>query len=210
MTVGGSVLKGSQFLQGDNLLFAIGQDFDAIVVADVLELVVGRDVKAATRITVNDIRNIGGVDSVGFSVGGKFDGILNTNLFDPNGDGTAGQTHVLVAGIVGETARFNIGDIAGTSADDTYSFGAAFLGRLAIGGDLDVDLNFAGAVARIIVGGAIQDTIAVTGKLTQLVAGGSLFTVTTPGTAGNFVDHLNAITGNLTATGGFVSVLPGV
>ena len=210
MTVGGSVLKGSQFLQGDNLLFKIGQDFDAVVVANTLDLFVERDVKAATRINVNRIQDQSDTDTIGFSVGGKFDGILNTNTFDANNDGTAGQTHVLVAGIVGKAARFNIGDIADTSSDDTYSFGAAFLGRLAIGGDLDVDLNFAGSVARIIVGGAIQDTISVTGKLTQLVAGGSLFTVTTPGTAGNFVDHLGVITGNLTATGGFVSVLPGV
>ncbi len=210
MSVGGSVLKGSQFLQGDNMLFSVGRDFDAIVIADDFELQVGGHVASGTRITVNEIRDQGDADTIGFSVGGDFGGVLNTGTFDPNSDGTAGQTHVLVAGNVTKTARFNIGDIAGTSADDTYSFGGAFLGRLAIGGDLDVDLDFAGAVARIIVGGAIQDTIAVTGKLTQLVAGGSLFTVTTPGTAGDFVDHLGVITGNVTATGGFVSVLPGV
>lgn len=209
MTVGGSVLKGSQFLQGDNLLFTIGQDFEAIV-ADDLELVVGRDVKAATRITVNDIRDLGGADSVGFSVGGKFDGVLNTSSFDPNSDVTTGQNHMIVAGIVGKAARLNIGDIAGTSADDTYSFGGAFLGRLAIGGNLDVDLSFAGAVARIIVGGAVQDTVTIAGKLTQFVAGGSLFTVTTPGTAGDFVDQNGVVTGNLIATGGFGTVLPTV
>ena len=87
------------------------------------------------------------------------------------------------------------------------AFGGAFLGRLAIAGDLDVDLNFAGAVARIIVGGIIRDTITIEGKLTELIAGGSLFEETSD-TAGNFKDQNGVVTGNLIANGGFGSVLP--
>lgn len=207
MSVGGSVLKGSQFLQGDDLLLSVDGDFDAIVFSDGLDLKVGGDVKSGTRITVNDISDDGDADLIGFAVGGDFAGVLNTSSFDASSDGTPNQTHELVGGNVTKTARFNIGDIAGTSATDTYSFGGAFLGRLAIAGDLDVDLNFAGAVARIIVGGAIRDTITIGGKLAELVAGGSLFDETSD-TAGNFVDQNGVVTGNLIANGGFKSVLP--
>jgi fibronectin-binding autotransporter adhesin len=207
MSVGGSVLKGSQFLQGDSLLLAVEGDFDAIVISDELELTVGGDVKSGTRITVNEVSNQGGADSVGFAVGGDFAGVLNTSFFDPNSDITADQTHELVGGDVTKTARFNIGDIAETSNTDTYAFAGEFLGRLAIGGDLDVDLNFAGAVARIVVGGVIRDTVTVEGKLTELVAGGSLFEATSD-TAGNFKDQNGVVTGNLIANGGFKSVLP--
>jgi hypothetical protein len=207
MSVGGSVLKGSQFLEGDNLAFSVMGDFDAIVFADSLDLNVGGDLKSGTRINVNGISDSSDGDTIGFAVGGDFAGVLNTSFFDPNSDATPGQTHEIVGGNVAKAARFNIGDIAGTSATDTYAFGGAFLGRLAIAGDLDVDLNFAGAVARIVVGGVIRDTITIEGKLTELIAGGSLFEETSD-TAGNFKDQNGVVTGNLIANGGFGSVLP--
>jgi hypothetical protein len=206
MSVGGSVLKGSQFFQGDDMVMSVAKEFDAIVIADNLDLAVDGDVKSGTRINVNGIGDGSDAGTVGFSVGGDFAGVLNTSNFDANSDATAGQTHVLVGGKVTKTARLNIADIAGTSATDTYAFGGDFLGRLAIAGDLDVDLDFAGAVARIIVGGVIRDTISIDGKLTQL-SSGSLFDETSD-TAGNFVDQNGVITGNLIANGGFKSVLP--
>ena len=210
MTVGGSVLKGSQFMEGDDLVFAVTKDFEAIVVADQLDLKVGGNVKSGTRITVNDVRDSGDADTIGFSVGGDFAGILNTRLFDPNSDAANGQTHVIVGGNVTKAALFNIIDIAGTSAGDTYSFTGDFQGRLAIGGNLDVDLTFLKAVRSIVIGGSVVglDTINIAGKLASLIVGGSLFDETTPGTAGNFVDENGVITGNLIATGGYTTVLP--
>jgi hypothetical protein len=208
MSVGGSVLKGSQFYQGDSLSIAVDKDFEAIVFTDALDLKIDGNVKAGTRITANSINDLGDADASGFSVGGGFAGWMDVGRFDPSSDGTSGQTHLLVSGIVAKTARWVISDIAGTSTGETYSFPKGFLGRLVIGSNLDVDLDFGASVAKIIVGGAIQGDVSVTGKLAQIVAGGSLFVETTPGMAGNFRDGAGTTTGTLNTTAGYGSVVP--
>ena len=151
--------------------------------------------------------DLGDVDLVGFSVGGSFAGILNATDFDASSSAVTGENHLLVGGKVTQSARFNIGDIASTSAADIYSFGDAFLGQLNIGGNLDVDLAFAGSVNRLTIGGAVLDTISVGGRL-NFLSSGSLFTPTTPGVDGNFVDGNGTVTGNLDTTNGFATVTP--
>lgn len=209
MTVGGSVLPGSAFLDGDTFTFDVTGSFTGTVVGTSLDFQVGGNVGIVTRLLVRNVQDLGAdVDTVGFSVGGIFAGVLRAVDFDPNSDPTAGQTHVLVGGDVATTGRFIIQDIASTSQDDTYRFGGNFLGQLIIGGALDVDIEFAGNVNRVVIGGPVQDTITVAGRLIFLSAGGSLFAVTTPGFDGNFVDGQNIVTGNLDTTGGFVRVIP--
>ena len=207
ITIGGSVLNGTQILEGDTTILTITGNMDGKVVCDDLDLQVGGNVGKNARILVNEIVDLGDAGTVGFSVGGSFAGVLNALDFDANSSAAAGENHTLVGGPVTATGRFNIGDIASTSATDTYTFGGAFLGQLNIGGNLDVDLSFAANVKRVIIGGAVLDTISVGGRLTYLASAG-LFVPTTPGVDGDFEDGNGTVTGNLDTVSGFVTVVP--
>jgi hypothetical protein len=147
-------------------------------------------------------------DTVGFRVGGTFAGVLNVLDFDSDVVGGS----ALVAGDVSKSARFNIERRFGDTADEDFLFGGDFLGVLNIGGDIDVDLTFAGDVNQVVIGGLVGVTglaniIAVAGKL-KFLSSGSLFDEFTPGLTGFFENGAGSVNGPLITQGGFVTVTP--
>jgi hypothetical protein len=165
------------------------------------------NVAASARIQASEIDDFNS-DTIGFHVDGDFAGVLNVGDFDS--DVVGGST--LVEGDVLKSARFNIGERFGNSADEDFIFAGDFLGVLNIGGDIDVDLAFAGDVNQIIIGGLIGTTgvanaITISGKL-KFLSSGSLFDETTPGEAGSFENGAGTATATLSVQRGFITVIP--
>jgi hypothetical protein len=202
LTVGGTM--SGKAIAGDILFADIGQ-LTGSLSANQLDLIVQGNVASNARvqaIEVDDFNN----DTIGFSVGGDFGGLLNVGRFDS--DVVGGST--LVDGDVLKSARFNIAGFFGDLENEDFIFGGNFLGVLNIGGSINVDLAFAGDVNQVIIGGfvglgGLANTITVSGKL-KFLSSGSLFEETTPGKEGNFVNGNGTVTGSLVAQGGFGTV----
>jgi hypothetical protein len=204
LTVGGTM--SGKAIAGEDVIADLGQ-LTGSLSSDQLDLIVQGNVAASARIQAEQVDDLNS-DTVGFHIGDNFAGVLNVNSFDS--DVAGGST--LVEGDVLKSARFNIGRRFGASADESFTFGGDFLGVLNIGGDIDVNLAFAGDVNQVIIGGLVGttglvNTIAIGGKL-KFLSSGSLFDETTPGKAGSFENGAGIETATLSVDGGFITVTP--
>jgi hypothetical protein len=204
LTVGGTM--SGNVIAGEEIIADIGQ-LSGSLSSFGLDLVVQRDVAASARIQASDVDDFNS-DTAGFRVGGNFGGILNVSDFDS--DVLGGST--LVEGDVLKSARFNVGSQFGDAADESFTFGGDFLGTLSIGGDIDVNLAFAGDVNQVIIGGLVGttgavNTIAIGGKL-KFLSSGSFFKETIEAETGSFVNGTNTESATLTVEGGFKTVTP--
>ncbi len=217
LDVSGSVLKGSSFSSGEDTQIDVGGNFDASTTSRSLRFFVDGNVSQASRIVaqrVNDWRGSG----QNFSIGGRFDGILNVGVFDA----FAGvDTVTLIGNGAGSSARFNVGRFE----TDTLQFGGNFNGNLRVGQDLVANLNFAGNVHRITVAGRIGSyttgnvtervpvAINVAGRLLALNSN-SYFQAAQPGKNGTFWNDATSTDPNslaatgLLSTGSYVTVVP--
>jgi len=216
--IGGSVLKGSTFLTGDNAAIEVDGNFDGAVVADDLRFLVGGNVSQASRIVADRVTNWQSAIGPNFGIGGRFDGIVNVGVFDAAVNNT---TVTILGNGAGSSARFNVGRFE----TDTLVFNGNFLGNMRVGQDLVANLEFNGNVHRITIGGRVGSyvpgntitttpaSIAVTGRLLYLNTN-SYFQAITPGQSGVFWNDatsvspsLLTVTGSL-VTGSYVTVVP--
>jgi len=207
VTVGGTM--NGKAIAGKELVADVGE-LTGSLSADLLDLVVQGDVAASARIQANEVDDSipGDQDSIGFHVGGDFAGQLNVIDFDSDGVGAS----ILVAGDVLKSARFNVAENFGDSADEGFQFRGDFLGVLNIGGDIDVDIAFFADVNQVIIGGLVGTSgavnfISVEGRL-KFLSSGSLFVETAPGQIGSFQNGAGAATATLSVLGGFITVTP--
>jgi hypothetical protein len=191
----------------DETLFADLGQLTGSLSSDQLDLIVQGNVAASARIQARAVDDFN-ADTIGFSVGGDFGGVLNVIDFDS--DVVGGST--LIDGDVLKSARFNIARSFGDATDEDFIFGGNFLGVLNIGGSIDVDLAFAGDVNQVIIGGLIGtagvvNAITVSGKL-NFLSSASVFVETTPGKEGNFQNIQSIVTATLSVQDGFGTVIP--
>jgi hypothetical protein len=152
---------------------------------------------------------------VDFGVGGKFNAPLHVagNFFVGS---NSAMSATIIAGKVTASTLIEIDGNLGGPVDSAAKlvFASEFLGRLAVGGRLLVDLDFGGSVSTLGFAGGIGPAtagdgiaqIVVNGQLNRLTSG-SLFKRTNAN-GGDFVDSAGTITGTLAASGGALVVEP--
>jgi hypothetical protein len=222
--IGGSVLKGSTFLAGDNAAIDVDGNFDGAVVAEDLRFLVAGNVSQASRIVAARVTNWTG-SGPNFGIGGRFDGLVNVVEFDaaPNYDAVT-----LIGGGAGKSARFYVDRFA----TDNLIFNGDFRGNLRILQDLVANLNFGGNVdGRITTGGTVGSyevtldngnsvstvipvSINVAGRLLYLNSN-SLFQAAVAGVSGTFYNDTTSTTAypslpatGILTTGRYVTVVP--
>jgi hypothetical protein len=85
LDVTGSVLKGSTFMAGNDMAVDVGGNFDGAVTSQDLVFLVGGNVSKASRIVAQQVRDWGNFvnfSDPNFSIGGRFDGVVNVGVFD--------------------------------------------------------------------------------------------------------------------------------
>src|SRR5262249_21066105 len=147
-----------------------------------INLTVTGNVTSTARISAMNIDNL--------SIGGSFAGVLNTGNLNDNG--------TLITGSVLASGRINSQNTLGNRGMQFGVAGTSFLGALNIGHDLTQNLTFGGNVNRVTIGGLVKGAAQINvGGTLSFLSSGSLFSVTTPLLAGNFVDGAGVITGTL-------------
>jgi hypothetical protein len=193
-------------IAGDTLQVDVGQ-LTGSLSSNELDLLVEGNVASSARIQAREVDDFN-ADTIGFSVGGDFGGVLSVLDFDS--DVVGGST--LVDGDVLKSARFNIGRTFGDNTDEDFIFGGNFLGVFNLAGSMDVDLAFGGNVNQVIIGGfvgvaGLPNVITVSGKL-KFLTSGSLFAESTRGKEGDFRSGNGVVTATLETRDGFVTVTP--
>jgi hypothetical protein len=219
LDVSGSVLKGSSFSSGEDTRIDVFGNFDASTTSRDLRFFVGGNVSQASRIVAQRVTDWQGGPLAGpnFSIGGRFDGLLNVVEFDAAPENTA--VTILRNG-AGTSARFYVDRFL----TDTLVFNGNFRGNMRVLQDLTANLTFNGNVDRITIGGRVGSyvpgntitttpaVITVTGRLKYLNTN-SYFQATTPGDGLFWNDATStdpsslAVTGSL-VTGSYVTVVP--
>lgn len=203
--VGGSVQKGSSLVASGNAEVIVNRNFDGVVnVKDLVFRVTG-NVSKDSRIVANQVRDWrSDINALvllpNFTVGGRFDGIVNVGVFDAfPGDTTV----TVVGGGAGKSARFYVGRFN----TDTIVFQGNFQGNVRVLQDLVANLQFSGNLDRITIGGQVLADITVGGTLSYLNSN-SYFRPTGAGKkTGEFLNGRFQQTGSLT-TGKYVTVVP--
>ena len=211
----GSVLKGSSFTTGDGANVDVGGNFDGAVTVQDLRYFVGGNVSQASRIVAERVRDWGDFGDAGalnFSIGGRFDGVVNVGVFDAV-VGNAGAA--IIGGGAGSSARFYVDRFQ----TDTLFFNGNFQGNLRVLQDLTANLVFSGDVDRITIGGRVGTylpgntitplvvAIIVEGRLRYLNTN-SYFQATGNGDGIFWNNSIPSATTGLLTTGSYVTVVP--